>query len=69
MRARTPEEEPLEPLPVFVDGIERPPVPTTSEAGVDYTLDARDIASAVRATIAEAPALLGTKAWERLWGR
>jgi hypothetical protein len=63
MRSHTPEDDPLEPLPVVVDGIERPPVPT-ADPGPHYTLpDMREVASALKATIADAPAMLSYPPW------
>jgi hypothetical protein len=57
------DEEPLEPLPVVVDGVELPPVPTADPAERYALPDAREVAEAVRATIAEAPALLAYPPW------
>jgi hypothetical protein len=63
MRSHTPDDDPLEPLAVYVDGVECPPVPT-ADAAERYTLpDVHELAVAVKATIADAPAMLSYPPW------
>lgn len=68
MRANTPDDDQLEALPVFVDGVEIAPEPTASD-DVVYVPNAHEVSEALRATIAEAPVVLALPPWSYAEGR